>query len=163
MWQQLFCHGESYYSKNLVMVNMRVTIMLEWMNILVYQHLPESKLSLWMSYRVRSFTIATIQYLIMILVFWPVERFLLELKESLLIGAFHRRHCNYSTGLVINKIFVRNLFVFNSSRIVLIEWTFYFVIFNCVGTTFRGNGIMQFTFVLVMRSNITWLVFQSFL
>ena len=63
-----------------------------------------------------------------------------------------------------NKIFVRNLFVFNSSRILLIEWTFYyFVIFNCVGTTFRCNGIMQFTFVLVMRSNITWLVFQFFL
>ena len=111
MWQQLFCHGESYYSKNLVMVNMRVTIMLEWMNILVYQHLPESKLSLWMSYRVRSFTIATIQYLIMILVFWPVERFLLELKESLLIGAFHRRHCTYSTGLVIRSLLEIYLFL----------------------------------------------------
>ena len=71
------------------------------------------------------------------------------------IRTIHRYHCIYSTG-PSNNIFVRDLFVFNSFYIVLIEWKFYdFVIHKCMSTTVCDNATVQFTFFLVMRSNIT--------
>ena len=55
-----------------------------------------------------------------------------------------------------NKIFVQILLAFNSCCVILIEWTFYYIVIcKCLSTIVRVTGTVQFTFFLVMRLNIT--------
>ena len=88
------------------------------------------------------------------------KKFFLELKEILLInhlwlGTLHQHHCTYSTG-PSNKIFARILFVLKVATLFLLYGLFYYlVMLKCMSTTVRDNGTVQFTFVFIMRLNIT--------
>ena len=45
-----------------------------------------------------------------------------------------------------NKIFVRILFLFNSWAVILIEWTFYYLVMcKCMSTTVCLNDTVEFT------------------
>ena len=62
----------------------------------------------------------------------------------------------------IGKIFVIILFAFNSSYVILIEWTFYyFVMCKCISTTVCVKSIVQFTFFFVMRFDCIILLYNN--
>ena len=55
-----------------------------------------------------------------------------------------------------NKTFVRILFVFSSSYVILTEWTFYYLVMcTFMSTTVPVNVTVQFTFFLIIKLNIT--------
>ena len=61
----------------------------------------------------------------------------------------------YPFSIPSNELFVKILFAFNSCYVILIEWTFhYLVMCKSITTTVCVNSTAQFTFLLVMRKNI---------
>ena len=86
------------------------------------------------------------------------NRFLLELKESLLImkdkPSLNRNITSASLYLLAgpsNKIFVRILFVLIVATLFLLNGFFYYLVMcKCMSTTVRVNGTLQFTFFLVI-------------
>ena len=90
------------------------------------------------------------------------KKILLELNESLLImrdkpslNRNIRHHCTCLAGPCY-KTFVRVLFALIVAMLFLLNGLFYYLAMcNCVSTTVRLNGTVQFTFFLVMRLNST--------
>ena len=76
-------------------------------------------------------------------------------KPSLNKNKLHRRHWTYSTGLG-NKIILRVLFALIVATLFLLNGLFYyFVTCKRMSITARVNGIVQFTFFLIIRFRIT--------
>ena len=90
------------------------------------------------------------------------SKFLLELKESLLIlrdkpslnTNMHQHHCTYSTRSS-KKIFARILFILIVATLFLLFAFYYLVMCKCMSTTVCGNGTVEFTFFFIRGLNFT--------
>ena len=132
--------------------------------VLVYNHLPKSKLSLRKAPQAIIYQFATIPHTRTILVFCPVQTKCFfknwwEPDNNLRSTILEKEHYTDTIVPTREALVIRSLLEFYLCFIVatlflLNGHSCYFAIFKCMGTTVHDNATVQFIFFLSMRLNM---------